>query len=319
MLLRLQTKFLYCLPPMGMALLGPTSFGEKDAIELCIGLGQEHPEGVLQLSDTETFLAFLSDFNLMALLHCFAAAMGWCWKPVKLCIQPQTSMQVRNYIAARSSCPCGAQSPAPGGQVETWPLHSKPYLDNGCQMEQTRDLQDLDDDLLWEMLQAVQLEAARREGLHPQGSSHGSLRVPGVVGLPTWMMGKWPSEGEGWGPGEPAQQSASPSHANADVSHLLSMLAAGLRMDIPRINIFSGDHTPGKTEMSLEQWYHEVQYVKDHYPEAVVCESIIRLLKEAVADMARYMGPTASVNHILQKLCYFWHGGLLWHSHAECL
>ena len=59
---------------------------------------------------------------------------------------------------------------------------------------------------------------------------------------------------------------------------------------------------PGKTEVSFEQWYHEVQCVKDHYPESVVWESIVRSLKGAVSDIARYMGPTASVSDILQKL-----------------
>ena len=59
---------------------------------------------------------------------------------------------------------------------------------------------------------------------------------------------------------------------------------------------------PGKTEVSFEQWYHEVQCVKDHYPESVVRESIICSFKGALVDMARYMGPTASVAHILQNL-----------------
>ena len=58
----------------------------------------------------------------------------------------------------------------------------------------------------------------------------------------------------------------------------------------------------GKTEVSFEQWYHEVQCVKDHYLESVVWQSIVRSLKGAVADMAQYMGPTASVAHIVQKL-----------------
>ena len=64
----------------------------------------------------------------------------------------------------------------------------------------------------------------------------------------------------------------------------------------------SGNAMPGKTEVSFKQWYHKVQCVKDHYPESVVQESIIHPLKGAAADMARYMGPTASVAHILQKL-----------------
>ena len=59
---------------------------------------------------------------------------------------------------------------------------------------------------------------------------------------------------------------------------------------------------PGKAEVSFEQWNHEVQCVKDHYLELVVWESIVRSLKGAVADMAQYMGPTASVSEILQKL-----------------
>ena len=59
---------------------------------------------------------------------------------------------------------------------------------------------------------------------------------------------------------------------------------------------------PGKTEMSYEQWSYEVQCIKDHYLESVVRESIMRSLKGAVADMAHYMGPTASVSKILEKL-----------------
>ena len=59
---------------------------------------------------------------------------------------------------------------------------------------------------------------------------------------------------------------------------------------------------PEKTEVSFEQWFHEVQCIKDHYPESVVLESIVRSLKGAAADMAWCMGPTTSVVHILQKL-----------------
>ena len=55
-------------------------------------------------------------------------------------------------------------------------------------------------------------------------------------------------------------------------------------------------------EVSFKQWYHEVQCVKDHYQESVVWESIMQSLKGAAADMSRYMGPTTSMAHILQKL-----------------
>ena len=45
-----------------------------------------------------------------------------------------------------------------------------------------------------------------------------------------------------------------------------------------------------------------MQCIKDHYLELVVRESIMRSLKRAVADMAHYMGPTAGVSEILEKL-----------------
>ena len=48
--------------------------------------------------------------------------------------------------------------------MDNWPLPSKPSLDNRAQMELTRDVQDLDDDQLWEVLEALQMETARREG-----------------------------------------------------------------------------------------------------------------------------------------------------------
>ena len=73
-------------------------------------------------------------------------------------------------------------------------------------------------------------------------------------------------------------------------------------MGTPGINTFNGDSTLGKTGVSFEQWFHEVQGVKDHYPEAVVWENIIRLLKGTVGDMTRYMRPTASIDHIFWKL-----------------
>ena len=108
--------------------------------------------------------------------------------------------------------------------------------------------------------------------------------------------------GEGWRPDEPGKQSAGPPWADMDVGGLLSTLAAGLRMGTPKIDTFSSDATPGKTKMSFKQWYHKVQCVKDHYLGAVVWDSISKSLKGAVAHMAQYLGPTASVDHILQKL-----------------
>ena len=90
--------------------------------------------------------------------------------------------------------------------------------------------------------------------------------------------------------------------ANPDVGCLINMIELELPLGTPRINTFSGEAMLGKTEVSFEQWYHEVQCIKDHYQESVVQESIVQSLKGTAADMAQYMGPTASVSEILQKL-----------------
>ena len=82
------------------------------------------------------------------------------------------------------------------------------------------------------------------------------------------------------------------------------MPTAGLKMATPCINMFSGDATFRMTKVSFEQCYCEVWCVKDHYLVAVVKESIIHSLKGATADMARYMGPTTSIGHILHKLSF---------------
>ena len=85
--------------------LDPTSFGEEDTIKMSIGLGQEHSEGVLLISDMETILAFSSSPSMLAASQCIAAATTWCNEPVQLSIWPPTNVQVRDYIAAASSCP----------------------------------------------------------------------------------------------------------------------------------------------------------------------------------------------------------------------
>ena len=86
------------------------------------------------------------------------------------------------------------------------------------------------------------------------------------------------------------------------MEHLINTLALGLHLGTLRIKTSSGKAMPRKTEVSFEWWYHKVQCIKDHYLESVVWEGIVQSLKGEVADMALYMGPTASVTEILQKL-----------------
>ena len=103
-------------------------------------------------------------------------------------------------------------------------------------------------------------------------------------------------------PTGPQLPPTSPALAGPDIGQLISALTSGLQIGTLKISTFSGEAAPSKTEVSYEQWSHEVQCVKDHYPESVVRKSIMQSLKGAVADMACYMGPTAGVSDILEKL-----------------
>ena len=103
-------------------------------------------------------------------------------------------------------------------------------------------------------------------------------------------------------PSGPPWQLPGPALAGPDMGQLVAALTLGLHISTPKISTFSGNAAPGKTEVLYEQWSHKVQCIKDHYPESVVRESIMRSLKGAVADMAHYMGPTAGVSDILEKL-----------------
>ena len=95
--------------------------------------------------------------------------------------------------------------------VDMWPLPTMPSQDNGPQMELTRDVWNLDDDQLWEVLEALQMEIARKEGWHPHT---GHLKEiwgawEALVKL-RWMTGKWASGVRGWRHSEPMQWPTSP-------------------------------------------------------------------------------------------------------------
>ena len=69
----------------------------------------------------------------------------------------------------------------------------------------------------------------------------------------------------------------------------------------------------GKMEVSFEQCYHEVQCIKDHYPESVFQESIMQFLKGAAVDMARY---TAGIAQLVEQQIFMW-GGPGFNTHSQ--
>ena len=133
-----------------------------------------------------------------------------------------------------------------------------------------------------------------QEVTFPRGGGWVPPRQPSPTPAPAQPDG-------GWVPLGPPPQPLRPALADPDMGHLINTLASGLCLGTPTINTFSGKAMPGKTEECFEQWYHEVQFVTDHYPESVVWESIVWSLKGAVVDMAQYMGPTAGVRKFFKN------------------
>ena len=52
-----------------------------------------------------------------------------------------------------------------------------------------------------------------------------------------------------------------PTPSGSDMGQLITALTLGLSLGTPKINIFSGNFTPGKTEVLFMQWNHEVQCI----------------------------------------------------------
>ena len=82
--------------------------------------------------------------------------------------------------------------------------------------------------------------------------------------------------------------------------HNVTVLGA---LGTPHLAIFRAvDPSLPKGETTYNQWAFKVHSLQSHYQEEVLCEGIIQSLKGDATDMIRYLGPTPSVNAILDKL-----------------
>ena len=98
-------------------LFSPNSFQEEDLVELCVSLGQAHPDGVFQILETKALLAFCSTTEMMATMHLLGAAMAWCNKPIGLHTHPPTNTDLRTYVAVRGAHLSSAQTLTSGREV----------------------------------------------------------------------------------------------------------------------------------------------------------------------------------------------------------
>ena len=179
-------------------LFDANSLQEEDIVELCVGMGQAHPDDMLWLMGMESVMAFQSSKEILATAHLIILATVCCDYPVRLHTRPPTAAQIQDYIAMRDRCTPGAPAPTPQGDLIPPPLPS----DRGTWPQFHLAIWDLDDAQLWEVLPEVCLETARREVIAPQvGLPVGLCEGPGGGANPGIIAGEVPlSEEKGWGP-----------------------------------------------------------------------------------------------------------------------
>ena len=299
------------------------TMSQEDIIEICVILGHTHLLGVLQYLAME-LVALFCTIEEMHCTSCSAVkATELQDEPIAIQTMAPLEHHIRAYIATVGKDPFKPQSPPSGEEDESYSPTGNPHLGGRTLHCLQTELGNLTDQELHQLMEDLCQEIALCE-LHappsnphptPWGEPSGSRNPNGddqEVSFPRgggWVPPRqqypspapgWPDGG--WVPQGPPLQPQRPALPNPVVGHLISTLALGLGLGTPRINTFSGKAMPGKTEVLFEQWNQEVQCIKDHYPESVVWESIVRSPKGAAADMAWYMGPTASISKILQQL-----------------
>ena len=276
--------------------LDASSISEEDVVELCVGRAHTCPLGVLRYSmaDSVVFLSSAADVSRTQRALLEVTAFGD--ESIAIRTVAPTEVQITAFQVMWHSNPAvGTREP------HTPPYHTPPNEETPRRIH--AQLGDLNDQELRQLVRDLSQEIAQCKSTEPP-----SYPPPRDWACPSGNVVPGEDDREvtflrgGRVPTGPQPPPTSPAPAGPDMGQLISALTSGLRIGTPKISTFSGEVAPGKTEVSYEQWSHEVQCVKDHYPESVVCESIMQSLKGAVADMAHYMGPTASVSDILEKL-----------------
>ena len=165
---------------------------------LCMGLGQAHLVGVLSVSETEAVLTFWSTSEMVAMMHLFGMAMAWHHDPIRLCIHPPTSTQVREYVAARGRNPSGNPCTDPGWRGGV-PVSSTVPNPKGAPPQLHMAIRDPN---FSQLSNGKHLVGGSKKG---RGSTSNGVTFGPVMG-PCWMSwcqlrrwGSHPSRGEGMG------------------------------------------------------------------------------------------------------------------------
>ena len=151
------------------------------------------------------------------------------------------------------------------GEAHTPPYRTPPNEETPRRIH--AQLGDLNNDELRQLVRDLSQEIAQHEStVPPSYPPQGDWACP--------LGNVVPEEGDsevtfprgGRVPTGPQPLPTSPALAGPEMGQLISALTSGLQVGTPKISTFSGEAAPGKTKVLYEQWSHEVQCIKDHYP-----------------------------------------------------
>ena len=244
-----------------------SSISEEDIIEICITKGHIQPLGVLHYSATESVVSFHSPDELQH-ATCRIVKMTEFWgEAITVRAMPPLEAHVTAYIAMLHTNPSNGerephtppqQTPPSGGT-----LH---HLQGEIGDLANQELHQLIEDLIWEIAQheihmppsgpppnewvcpsgSREPKEDDQEVTFPGGGRWGPLRQPMPSAEPEQSAG-------GRVPSGPPLQVPCPAPSRSDMGQLITTLTLGLHLGTPKINTFSTDVTPGKTEVSFKQ------------------------------------------------------------------
>ena len=83
------------------------SLQEEDVVELCVSVGQADPKGVLWLLMMKSVVAFQSSKKILAMACLVTMGTVWHDDIIRLCTQPPTAVQIKEYVTVRDRHPSG--------------------------------------------------------------------------------------------------------------------------------------------------------------------------------------------------------------------
>ena len=187
---------------------------------------------------------------------------------VKVQTMAPAEAQVTTFQAMWHSNP-----PTGEGELHTLPYRTPPNEETLHSIH--TQLGDLNDSELRQLIKDLLQEIVQHElSVPPRNPPPRDWAHPSGSGVPEQDDQEVTFPGQGRVPYGPLLQSPGPAPAGPNMEKLTNALTSGLQIGTPKISTFSGNVAPGKIEVSYEQWSHEVQCIKDHYPEFVVRERV---------------------------------------------